>query len=470
MQLTKTDFIHYLNCDKSLWLSKHKPELYPEGEFSSFLKKLVREGYEIEDQVKVLLQSQGYPQIDFQKTFETDSGLYARADVFVVKPGGEKCLFEIKSSTSIKREKKHDQIKDACFQYVTAKRSGEQIGRVYIIHLNGEYVREGDVDVMELLHFEDVTERLLEVEEEVSAEIDRALAFIEQAEIDHNGCSCLLKSAANHCDTFGYFNPDIPTPSIHNLPRISPAKLTALVDDEITLIQDVPLAFKLSPKQSLVRLAAHNGAPLINPEKIKDALSQYEFPLYFFDYETYASAIPLVEGASPHKAFPVQYSLHILAEDGTLTHKEYLERSPQLPAPLIERMEQDFGETGSIVSWHASFEKTMNDNMAGFFPEKLDFLKDISNRMVDLEDIFKEDYVDVRFKGSTSIKKVLPILCPHLGYEALDVQDGAEAMEAWQAMVQASGDEAETMASTLLEYCHMDTFAMVEIYKFLSKL
>ena len=48
IQLTKTDFIQYLNCPKSLWALKREPGTYPHGEFSVFLQKLTREGYEVE--------------------------------------------------------------------------------------------------------------------------------------------------------------------------------------------------------------------------------------------------------------------------------------------------------------------------------------------------------------------------------------------------------------------------------------
>lgn len=470
MQLSKTDFIHYLNCDKSLWLEKHEPEKYPEGEFSIFLEKLVREGYEIENCVQSLFETLNYQQVDFQKTFKTDTGLYARADAFAVTTDGENHLFEVKSSTSVKKDKQHDQLKDACFQYIVAQRSGQSIDSVYIVHLNGGYVRDGAIDVATLLHIEDVTERVLALEGEVSIEIDNALAFLGQGEIDHAGCSCIYKSAANHCDTFDYFNPNVPKPSIYNLPRLSDKKRRDLLDKGIIKLQDVSLDYPLSDLQSFVRLAAHAGEPQIDVAGIRETLSNYKFPLYFFDFETYASAIPLVQGASPHKAFPVQYSLHILEEDGTLSHKEYLERVPQLPGPLIRQMEEDIRPEGSIVSWHASFEKSRNNEMAEWFPAKADFLHDINNRMVDLEDIFKSDYVDAQFGGSTSIKKVLPVICPHLGYSELDVQDGAAAMEVWQEIINASGDDADAIAASLLEYCQLDTFAMVELYRFLAKI
>ena len=54
--LTKTDFIQFLNCPKSLWLMLNKPSDYPFGEFSAFQQKLAAEGYEVEAYVRQLIR------------------------------------------------------------------------------------------------------------------------------------------------------------------------------------------------------------------------------------------------------------------------------------------------------------------------------------------------------------------------------------------------------------------------------
>ena len=52
--LTKTDFIHYLRCPESLWLSKNKPEKAKQDEYSLFLRKIIEEGYEVESYAEQL--------------------------------------------------------------------------------------------------------------------------------------------------------------------------------------------------------------------------------------------------------------------------------------------------------------------------------------------------------------------------------------------------------------------------------
>jgi len=470
MQLTKTDFIQYLNCPKSLWLLKSAPDEYPHGEFSVFLQKLTREGYEVERYVRLFFERSDGRNVDFQRVFETADGLFARADALEELGGGETALYEIKSSTSVKTDDAHNHIKDACFQVICAERAGQQINSVSLVHLNGKYERMGDIDPEELLVFEDVTERVREIESDTAIEMDQALELLCEIELDRSGCSCLHKSRGNHCDTFALFNPAIPNPSIYSLPRLSAKKRAELIANGIFDLLAIPDDYALTANQTGVVQAAKSGAPIINLEGVRAFLAAFSFPLYFLDYETYASAVPLLDRTSPHKHFPVQYSLHVLHADGALEHHEYLEREARLPDRLVAQLNADIGSEGSIVSWHASFERTQNKEMARLFPEYAAFLTDLNERMADLEEVFKADYVDARFDGSTSIKKVLPVICPELSYKELNVQDGATAMDAWQKMIASDGDKADHMARNLLSYCKLDTFAMVEIYRFLSKL
>ncbi len=465
MRFTKTDFIQYLNCPKSLWLLKKDPENYPHGEFSALMEKLTREGDEVERYVERFFENGGRRTVDFQRVFETEEGLYARADAVEQTGGGETILYEVKSSTRIKPE----HYKDVCFQKICAERAGQNIDRVFLVHLNGEYVREGTVDPEALLVFEEVSDQVESMAAETRTEIDAALAFLAN-EMGRDGCACLEKSRGHHCDTFALLNLDLPSPSIYNLPRLGRKKRLDLLSKGIFDLDAIADDYPLSENQRLVVEAAKRGEPQINEAAIREFLSALTFPLHFLDYETFASAVPRLNGASPHKQFPVQYSLHILEPDGSFTHREYLEREARMPLRLIERMQADIGPVGSILSWHASFEKMCNRGMGRAFPDKAAFLNDLNDRMVDLEDVFKADYVDARFEGSTSVKNVLPVVCPGLGYGDLDVQDGASAMAEWERMIDAEPEEAERIAQALLSYCERDTLALVEIYRFLARI
>jgi hypothetical protein len=376
-------------------------------------------------------------------------------------------LYEVKSSTSVKSSGQHNQIKDAAFQKIAAEETGLKVARVFIVHLNKDYVRQGDIDPEQLLILADVTSDVVEIETVTGAEIDGALGLLAEHEIDESSCSCLQLTKSNHCDSFDYFNPAIPTPSIFTLPRISKAKIAGFVADARFDLDEIGLD-EVTDKQIPVLQSAHLKTPIKDQAAIACFFNKAAYPIYFIDYETYSSAIPLVDGARPQAPIPFQYSLHVkrTPEDTELLHVEYLAEAAAMPLAMIEHMQSHIGATGSLVSWHASFENTQNKTMAAQYPDKADFLQDLIKRTLDLEDVFKDGYVDIAFAGSTSIKKVLPVVVPDLTYEGMDVASGTDAMEAWIRLVtMPNGAEKDQLREAMLEYCKLDTYAMVRIFE-----
>lgn len=107
-----------------------------------------------------------------------------------------------------------------------------------------------------------------------------------------------------------------------------------------------------------------------------------------------------------------------------------------MPKNMVEHMQSHIGSEGSVISWNAAFENTRNKEMAKSFPEKATFLNGIVDRTLDLEDLFKVGYVDIGFGGSSSIKKILPVLAKDLDYSGMEVANGTDAMNACKAVDQ----------------------------------
>ena len=484
LRLTKTDFVHYLRCPKSLWLLKRKPEMYPRGEFSDFLKKITLEGYEVEAYAETLfpggvkLPAVGNAEektrealekktpVLFQATFAAEDGQFARTDILERNGDGTYSLCEVKSSTEVKRGAKRDHIKDACFQKIALEKNGLRVGKVYIIHANGAYVRGGAVNPYGLLKKTEVTEAVEEAEEGVKVDIQNALALLRADAIDETGCSCYRKTRSNHCDAFAHFNGEYPPHAVWELGNIREKKLNELLERGAVTLSSVPDDIELNERQMRQVRSVIENRPIIDAGRIRELFGTLQFPLYFFDYETASNAVPRIEGTGPWQQIPFQYSLHTLHTDGTLRHTDCVSESLSGCADVIRSLTESAGKTGSFVSWHASFEKTRNTEMGKCHPEYREALGDINERTFDLEDVCKEAYTDARFRGSTSIKKVLPVLCPELSYEGLAVRDGTQAMERWFAMIE-SEDESERaeILENLREYCKLDTLAMVEIYR-----
>ena len=195
-------------------------------------------------------------------------------------------------------------------------------------------------------------------------------------------------------------------------------------------------------------------------------------PLYFFDFETISYAVPVFDGTAPYQQAPFQYSCHVLQEDGTLTHHEYLHTEPGDPRPaLLEALLGDIGPTGQLIVYYAPFEKGILQGLAQAFPEHGSRLQDMIDRLWDQLLVFKKHYRHYAFGKSNSLKSVLPVVVTGLSYEGMAISNGLLAQVAWEEMIATADDaQKQQLADDLLKYCHLDTLAMVEIHQVLTGL
>jgi hypothetical protein len=251
--------------------------------------------------------------------------------------------------------------------------------------------------------------------------------------------------------------------------------LREFIDASIFRIEDIPEGTKMTDSYRDQVLTWNRNEEIILKAEIKSLLDQLEFPLYFLDYETSSSAIPYYEGIKPYMHVPFQYSLHIINEmDGEVQHAEYLHTGCDNPMHgLSNRLREHIHDTGTIIVWNKSFESKCNQNMSIVVRDHSAFLDGLNLRLFDLMEIFsKRYYVHKDFKGSYSIKKVLPVLVPDLKYEGLAIADGGTATTKWKQMVFDIDDEneKERIGQDLRAYCKLDTLAMVEIFRSLMKI
>ncbi len=495
--ITKTLYLEYQACGKNAWLKLHKPEVQDMFKLSEFEQGLLEKGNQVEEYARklfpngVLVETFGIDAANatrelvgkktlaiFQATFI--SGIFlARNDILQYDAEGDSwSLCEVKGTNSLNdAEDGRDHIDDAAFQVVVMSDLGIKISKVTIIHLNKEYLRGDNLDVAQLFTRVDVTQqvtaRLAATREKMGESAD-ALTQLDEKALT---CECIYVGRSAQCTTFCYSHPDVPEYSVHDLTRIgaSKKKLEELIDSGIFDIRDVPDDFPLSEAQKNQALAHKIERPIVDVDAIRKELEALTFPLFFLDYETYPSPIPLFKGYRPYQQVPFQFSIDLIKDaDGAVEHFEYLHIEASDPsAEIVARLREIIGFDGTVIAWHKSFEKMINEQMAERNPEQSRFLDELNNRVYDLKDIFsKQLHVHPGFRGKTSIKNVLPILVPSLNYKELEIQNGGDATVAWHSMVYGdrSADQKAEIATNLLKYCGRDTAAMVAIWNELRKI
>jgi hypothetical protein len=173
---------------------------------------------------------------------------------------------------------------------------------------------------------------------------------------------------------------------------------------------------------------------------------------------------------------PFQYSLHIVDDLGNMTHSDFLgDHNSDPRRELCEQMLRDIPESGSIMAYNQSFEISRIREMAKEFDDLSEGLLALVERFVDLIVPFRNGgYYHPDMNGSFSIKSVLPALFaddPELSYKNLNIQDGGMAMDTF-ANLHLIEDKAllPQIREDLLDYCKLDTLAMVRIFDNLQEI
>jgi hypothetical protein len=493
--ISKTTFLSFLECPRDVWLRLHRPEEVGKLELSDFELHILEQGNEVEAEARKLFPNavqitstdddavedtarlirEKTPTI-FQATFLVE-GFIAKNDMLSYdETKGAWDLYEVKGTNAIKEggSDGRDHIDDLAFQLSVLKRAGVVVGRCFLVHLNKEYVREGEIDLEALFEKKDVTEnvsaRLPAIEEKMAG----ALEYLSKEKEPPPGCDCVYKARTKHCTSFHLSNPHVPEYSVHDLTRVSKRRLDLFIERDIFDLNDIPEEFELTENQKNQVLANKRQEPMIDVEKIQTELGALTFPLYFFDYEAFGPAIPAFDGYGPYKHIPFQFSLHILrTPEAPLEHVEFLHPDLSDPsAKVAEMLREHVPPSGTVIAWYKHFERMVDKEIGTRLPEYAAFFEGFNERIYDLMDIFHDQhYVHPGFKGKSSIKRVLPTLAAELRYDLLRIQEGGQAADAWWEMVApgTSAEEKARIARDLKIYCGLDTYAMYAIWHHLQE-
>ncbi len=390
----------------------------------------------------------------FEATFINEPYV-TRADILIRDKSAWK-IIEIKSNVNMSDEL----IDDLAYTTMVSKKAGLDITSCSLLLVSKDY-RLGMSD--EKLFVEnDVTTEVFGRVGEFEKSYDRIIEILSQAEKP----APELKWECKNCEIFTECSRVGIENHIFDLPRLSHTKFCQLRDMGVVEIEEIPDEYGLTPTQEIVRKAVVSGKPVVDRDGLRNALDGIDYPCYYLDFETTQTAIPMYEDIAPYAQVVTQYSLHVCNEAGEVVeHREYLaDPSRDCRRELAERLIGDCGSEGSVLVY-TSFEKTIINGLAELFPDLEKELGKLIDRLVDLYKIIRENYYDVGFHGSYSIKKVLPVLVEDMGYDNLEIGDGldASAVFAYMCKGRYSREEESRLREQLLVYCGVDTMAMVRL-------
>jgi len=475
--LSKSLFVRGVRCHKSLYLHKYRPEL--KDEVSEETEKLFNVGFEVGDLARELFPNGEivpYDGLSHEEQIEMTAsliakgcktiyeatffynGVFIKADIIHQGDNGWD-VYEVKASTEVKDYHLHD----ASVQYYVIAGTGLPLSRVFVVHVNNQYVRQGEIEIDKLFHKEDITAIAKEEQDFIVEEIKRQRAMLKGDEpaIDI-GPQC---NQFYPCDFIGYCWSHIPNDSIFDIRGRMDSRFF-LYEKGLVSMFDVPQEY-LSTRQFIQLDAAKTKEAYHDHDAVRQFIKSLWYPMYFLDFETFMQAIPLYDGTRPYQQIPFQYSLHHLEHKGSdLKHHEFLAMPRTDPRKeLIEKLVNEIPDNACVLVYSKSFEIGRLHDLAGWFPEYADKIEKIIENIRDLMEPFQRyDIYHWQQSGSYSLKDVLPAMVPDLNYDNMEISDGGMAMDAYFRMCKSDDPrEIERVRKSLLDYCGLDTMAMVRI-------
>ncbi len=482
--LSKTSYIKGLQCPKALYFYKHFPQLrdpispakqamFTRGHDVGFLaRKLFPGGKDATEKggsrsAKAIKRTEELiaagENIIYEAAFVYDEVLVL-VDI-LVRDGDKWKAYEVKSSLRLSKA----YYNDAALQYYVLNGYGLNVSDFSLVHLNGNYVRNGAVNLNELFVVVSILkfakEQLPQIIQKVNAHKDVLKAKeIPNVEI---GEQCFFPY---ECDYRGQCWKHLSNGSVFELTGVSRNEQARLFREGYITADLVPDAEEIP---MLARLQVHTKQTneiVIDREKIKTFLDGLGDHLFFLDIENFQPAIPRYPGTKPFAALPFAYSLTekrngeifpstFIAEPGIDPRKEF----------ITKFLEATSGE-GLILVYDITAERTSLNLLKQQFPQYENELNDRLTRLRDLMEPFQQGwYHHPKMNGSISLKSVLPALVPELNYENLSIQNGNHAMSIYEKLETADLFERMEKLEQLEEYCLMDTLGMVKIFEVLEK-
>jgi hypothetical protein len=482
MRLSKSRLVAYRQCPKRLWLQIYRRELAQQSEavenrmaqghlVGAAAQRLHPEGRLIghaTDLTAALRETaEALAQPGDITLFEAAlrcADILVRADI-LQRRQGVYGLVEVKASTRVKDY----QVVDAGIQTWVARGAGLAVERTELAHINNQFVYPGGGDYRGLFTYVDVTEAIVPLQEQIPA-------WIAAAQDDLAGPMPTIAVGPQchdpfECEFVGFCTPDPAKYPVGILPY--GGKLARQLHAEgFVDLRDVPVD-RLSRDDHLrVWRASTNGEAELLPGAA-EKLAALPWPRYFLDFETVGPAVPLWAGTRPYQKIPMQWSCHRQDADGTLMPlPPFLETRGDDPRrAFAERLVEAIGDTGPIMVYNASFERSVILALANAFPDLAPPLQAMADRLFDLLPFAREHYYHPAMMGSWSIKRVLPTIAPDLDYANLDDLQSGDMVEPvyFEMIVSATPPERrKVLEDALLTYCARDTLAMVRLTEFFA--
>ena len=428
-RLSKSRYTAFCQCSKNLWLKVYKPE---EATVDAGVEARFAQGNEVGDlamglfgDFKEVTAYQEDGSLDLQKMIELtkqymDEGVeniceasfcceggYCAVDILRKTPGGW-AIYEVKSTSfpefNGQEAKLEKYAPDIAYQKWVLEQCGVNVTGTYLVCLNSDYVRHGELDVKLLFVVNDMKEMVENEYLKVKARVSQAMKVVNsEQEPDMDLSECCMKPYK--CAFWDYCKQKhhVPTPSVFDVYG-GQGRGGFTFKKKLTCYRQGLVAFEdlrqteIGPIQDMQIEAALTDKEFVNPEGIRKFLDRLSYPLYFLDFETMQDAVPRYDEAKVYAQITFQYSLHIKERESVstfvdtgklkytktanyITHREFLAPNDGSGPrrPLAEQLCRDIPMDACTLAYNKMFECGRIRELAALYPDLAPHLQNIAD-------------------------------------------------------------------------------------------
>ena len=435
--------------------------LYPKGKL---VQADPRDFNAAAKETKLLLADQSVSAI-FEAAFKY-LGVQCSVDILEKLPDGSYHIIEVKSAT----KPKPVYVLDAAIQYWILTGCGLKVTKVSVMTLNSDYVRGQRLSLRSLFKLHLCSDEVNQLQASLRSNVTamKQMLWAKNPPNIQTGSHC---TDPYDCPYFDHCSQDDPVYDhpILELGRTQLSILEKLNSLDIKEIRDIPPSIKLNPRQQAIVDAIKSNRSMVRGN-LSTELRYLRKPIYHLDFETINPGVPKYIGTRPFQAVPFMFSVLREQTDDDPIYSGYLHETDDDPRREVAlHLIRALRNRGSICVY-SSFERVVINHLIEAVPDLADELRSIQSRLFDLLNIVKNHVYHPDFRGSFSLKTVLPALTD-TNYLDLEIDEGQLASFRYlQALKTTDSTERESIFNDLIDYCDRDTLATFEVKQALQEL
>lgn len=489
MNLSNLKYCDAIYCPKKLWLDNNFPQLASQSVksktniinnisllsiaqsfFSSCICIEISSKLDISHKLEATKKALANTTTIVGATFFYEDCL-CTIDIFH-QENNEVTIYSVKQVSEIKEI----YLEELKYQTYILHKLGYNIVKICLLYINTDYIFNEVIDYFKFFHLDDCTYLILSSLNEVKDNINEFVAYLDQQK-EPSADLTIKCLTPEKCPFFNYCHSFLQPNNVFNLPRLSAQSKIELYQHglytyEMLLKTNLKNTFKLPMYYEL-----YNPSPYINKENILAFFNKMSKDIFFIDITYFQLVVPLYSNSKPYQKIPFQYSVAYLNKTtDSFNYVDYLSKEEDDPRRLLaESLINNIPNNVTLITYNVPLKKELLQGLASLYPDIKKQLLSISNSLQDLMyPFYNYDYYCKEMHDSYLFKDILKALFPNdskLNYQKLaQVHDDNEACLTYLKLFKSSSKEQLKKSQNLINYVHLNTYALTEIYSFLQNL